>query len=79
MGGLGLCGRRCAGGFGRRMKAARAGGGRIRRFAGPRIRTDLNPGRRLAGGGGGGRDGVWAAISEYRGRGSLRRLGSPGA
>ena len=59
--------------------AERAGERRVRRFAGPKTQVDSKLGRRLAGGGGGGRDGVFLAISEYRGRGSRHRLGSPGA
>ena len=67
MGGRGEFVRGCAGGFGRTMRAARAGGRRVRRFAGPKTQVDLKLGRRLAGRGGGGRDGVFLAISEYRG------------
>ena len=59
------------------MKAARAGARHFRRFAGLKTQFDLNLGRRFAGDGG--EDGVSAAISEYRGRGSRRRLRSAGA
>ena len=61
------------------MKAARAGARHFRRFAGLKTQFDLNLGRRFSGDGGEGRDGVSAAISEYRGRGSRRRLRSAGA
>ena len=39
-------------------------------------KIDLDFGRRVKAGGGGGRDPVSAAISEHRGRGSRRRFGA---
>ena len=57
----------------------KAAGGRrpaLRRSPGPTIQIGANFGRRFRAGGGGGRDLVSAAISEYRGWGSRRRFGA---